>query len=310
LVVALVFAIVPLVRGHLWNWAWVLAIVVGAGCLIGLAGVVLGYLTTLKKTFVVSGAITSPQPKTLTLLGLLLIGAICVAREQRLRRQLIGPLLAVGASLVTVRWLQSVASSPVPTYYSAKTLYLVVSSLVWIPFALVLPAMLARAEVGTTSRRIRSGGMAIASVAWSVAVFIVLNLATTLGNPLTKAHDGLTQPSPVIIHETAKIANGKKPFIFWNWSDPGNERLANFWAFTTWDTTAAGADKNIGTSKALPNGVLYWGYVEGDTLPDLCSITTAIPGLVVVTANGQLGVTLKRACPKAKPKILLQAYPS
>jgi hypothetical protein len=93
----------------------------------------------------------------------------------------------------------------------------------------------------------------------------------------------------------AKVADAGKPFLLWGVTDPGNERLGNFWAVLTW------AYDDTATPRAYPPtegaGMANWAYLEQDTIEDLCAAARGVRGLEVVSQDRTLSGQLAKSCP-------------
>jgi hypothetical protein len=283
--------------------AWVGALVVTGGCLLAAAGVVLTHLTQLRTTFKDTGAITPPEVHLLYLLGLLAAGGAFGARRRLDRLQLMVPFVAALAGGLSLVWLMGLSPDHKSwTYYGIKQLWLLSSSLVWTLFIPIVRATVG-AEEATGSRLafLRLGAL-LQPIAWSLAVLIGVGLTTTLPGPVNLARHGWTQPSAAVVADVQTATDHGRPAILWSWSDPGNQRVANFWSALAWGYSTTEAI--IPYPPALPGGIVYWAYVEQDTPADLCAAAKSIPGLVVVTHIKNLPEQLKKSCPASRASVV------
>jgi hypothetical protein len=284
--------------------SWVVAGVVTVGAELMLIGILLTHVTLLHTQFVEAGTITPPQPDILWLLGFLAIGLLAAAPRGALRWQLIVPVTAAAAGGATVKfliWLSPDGKSW--TYYAWKTLYLTSSSLLWVAF---VPAVMAvtRREPATGYGWRSGAGRTLVGAALSLSVLVLVPWSTTLTSPIDKAKTGWTQPSAGIITETARVADRGQPFVLWHWSDPGNERLGEFWAALTWSYDSHQVAKVLGPT--LPNGFAYWAYFEGSTPKDLCAVARAVNGINVITHDAKVRAELDATCPNVGAHVFVE----
>ncbi len=210
------------------------------------------------------------------------------------------PLAVAASGAVVVEALRLLPPGPlVWSYYAVKTVWLVSACLVWLAFLPVvrLAAGAPRASAaGWPGRRrllARSAGLGVLSL----AVLMALGFTTPVAEPIEKAADGWGAPTAAAVERTAAAADDGEPFVLFGWSDPGNDRLANFWAGTTWGTDAAGTILD-------PNPV-GWAYNATGQVTDVCSLAELVPGLRVVTRTPDLASQLDDACPDARVEVVL-----
>jgi hypothetical protein len=256
-----------------------------------LAIVSLANLERLSATFALTGAIVSPDPFVAVGLGLALIGTFGLAGsvEARLRTGLL--LVAAVTGAIAVLWLLTLPGPGLTwSYYPTKTLWLIVSSLIWVPFVPLLgihsdpvasePAV---EQIATDRRRIAAG---VAATSLALAVSTGLSLGTEAPNPLAAVTGDWTQPSAEIIDATVAQADDLDPFVFWEWSDPGNDRLGNFWAALAWSVDSSGVF--LPAPDNLPGGVTLWAYFATGSIESLCDLSDGYPELTVVTRSTDL----------------------
>jgi hypothetical protein len=300
--VALTTVVIALVYNHreaiavgaYRSWAWVGAGCVSWGAVAVTAGVFVTQETTLRAAFVLPGAITPPQPATLWLVGLVTIAVLLQSRDPRGRLQMLVPLAVAVAGQATLQWLTHLTGTgSVWTYYASKSLWMLVSCLIWVAF---VPLMqVAEVRYAGVRAAVRDTMLASAQIgALSMAIFIVVGFSTTIGDPLGAAAAGWSQPTVSVVSETAALANHYQRFVLWEWSDPSDDRLGNFWAAAVWGTTSSGG---LVSYPGLPGGVDAWAYMETESGSDeLCEAVRSIPGLVVVTTNPTLAARSTAVC--------------
>ena len=285
----------PSAAGVRRGWAWVGAGCVSWGAVAVTAGVFATQETRLRAAFVLAGAITSPQPATLWLVGLVTIAVLLQTRHRRGRLQMLVPLAVAIVGQAALQWLTHLTGTgTVWTYYASKSLWMLASCLIWVAFVPLMQV----AEVRHAGVRaaVRDTTLASAQVgALSIAIFIIVGFTTTIGDPLGAAAAGWASPTASVASEASVLADRYQRFVFWEWSDPADDKLGNFWAAAAWGTTPSGG--GVG-SPGLPGGVYAWAYMETESgLDELCEAVRAIPGLVVVTTSPALGARSTAVCP-------------
>lgn len=296
----------------------VLAVRVLAGVsVVGFAGVLVLSWASLRNAFGLSGAITPPASWLLPAL-LLMAAAVALAPwahvttpgpddESASRRRVLAVPVVVGAvGAVTVVALRVLADGPGLgwSYYAFKTSWLVACCLVWVPLV-PLAAAAARwttPDSGAVARRltaVRAAGVAAAAA----AVVLALGNATAAPEPLVAAARGWGSPSAQAVGDAVEAADRGGPFVFWGWSDFGNDRLANFWAALAWSTD----DDGLWVSNpAAERSFALWAYfADGTTTSTLCELVVAEPDIIVYTRDDDLGLDLEASCPDADPDIVV-----
>jgi hypothetical protein len=291
------------------SWPWIGAGIVGMGGLLVTIGVVVSQRDRLRAQFVVPGAIITPQTRLIDILGLLALGLALTGRDRVRWLQMGASLVVVIAGVITLRWLISLPQSGTAwTYYAVKTLWLTVSALIWLGFAPVLLAIIAR-STASSGRRWRTETVSVVGAAsWSGVVLIIIGFGTTATDPLPMARAGWDQPSAAVVAEVVAAANTYPRFVLWQWADIGNERLGNFWASLAWDSTPDGT--LIPYPPGLPGGLELWAYFETGSMSQLCTVVKAVPDITVITANSHLPSQLQPVCPRAVAKIVVVPGPS
>ncbi|BEP12661.1 hypothetical protein acdb102_09720 [Acidothermaceae bacterium B102] len=282
---------------------WIGSLVVTLGCLVATAGVWLTHLTLLKTTFKLTGAITAPNVHLLYVLGFVAAGAVFGARTSLDRRQMLVPFSAALAGGLSLVWLMGLSPDHKSwTYYGIKQLWLVSSCLVWLLFLPIVQASTSTSTIGPRLAFQRVSRM-LQAVAWSLAALVAVGLTTPLPGPVTLAGQGWNQPSAQVLADIEVAADQGRPVVMWGWSDPGNERLANFWSSLAWGYTSTDAIKAF--APALPGGIVYWAYVEQGTPTDLCDAARSVRDLVIVTHTKDLAKKLKKVCPTSLATVVL-----
>lgn len=227
-------------------------------------------------------------------------GAVAVGIASSRRAVRWGALVPVAVSVVgllTVHWLRGLPAGPPSwTYYALKTNWLVSATLVWLPF--VPLALWVRDAVGADAARAarplwRVGASAAAG---SASVLLLVGSLTSAPAPLPLALRGWDQPTADAAGVALDAADLGEPYVLWRWSDPGNDRLGNFWAALAWGTDRAGRWTGL---PGYPAGVAQWAYEAGSETSDLCALGEASPGLTVYTRDQSLGGEVDGTCPTA-----------
>jgi hypothetical protein len=281
---------------------WVGAVLVTCGCLLGSAGVVLTHLTLLRATFKDTGAITPPNVQLVYVLGFVAAGGALGARRRLDRLQMLIPLSAAVAGGLSLVWLMGLSPDHKSwTYYGLKQLWLLASCLVWMLFLPIVRSSAGPWALGSRPTLVRLGRL-LQAAAWSLAALIAVGQVSPLPGPLTLARHGWNQPSASVIADMATAADYGRPTILWGWSDPGNERLGNFWGALAWGYTST--ETIVAYPPALPGGIVYWAYFEQGREADLCAAVQSVPQLVVVTHAKTLGAILKKSCKGSRATVV------
>jgi hypothetical protein len=271
---------------------WALASLLPVGAVVITIGIVVTQADTLKAAFLLPGTVTSPQPRVLPLLAVLAVALLLLARTTADRQRLaVVAAVAVGG-FATIYALRAISPGPlIWTYYSAKALWLIVSSVVWVAF---LPVV--RLPQPGPGRWAQLRG-AVAAGGLSLALLFGLGFTTIIPDPLPAVKKGWNQPTAAAIDRTVRAGKVPGPFLLWDWSDPGNDRLANFWAGDVWGMDTSGAVRQ-------PD-VLSWAYTETGQLTDLCAMAKLAPGLRIITRSPALSGALAHTCPRNRARVIL-----
>ena len=276
------------------------AIAVGFATLLSLVVVIGSFWSELSVRLAsLGGSARHPFVFMPVALGLLALSFALSGGDAVLRRQMRVPLAVSAVSGITLLWLVYLPGLGVTwTYYALKVSWITCASLFWVPF---VPLVRWAAGAGRVGSRADPGRVAvwIGAAAVSVCVGILLGSATTAPEPLVNAADGWTQPSAPIVTEAMKAADETRPFVFWEWSDPGNDRLGNFWAYLAWGTRPEYRE-----IPGLDGGFNQWTYFYQWQMSDLCTLTHAVPLIVVHTEDHQLDGKVSQTCPAGPPVLI------
>jgi hypothetical protein len=138
---------------------------------------------------------------------------------------------------------------------------------------------------------------AVAAGGLSLALLFGLGFTTIIPDPLPAVKKGWNQPTAAAIDRTVRAGKVPGPFLLWDWSDPGNDRLANFWAGVVWGIDAAGIPTQ-------PD-VVSWAYTESGQLADLCTMAKQAPRLRIITRSPVLSGALDHTCPGTGARVIL-----
>lgn len=275
---------------------WLLATASSVGSALVVLVILVTQRESLRAALVLTGAATSPETRVLPLLGLLALALLLTAGRWVDRGLMLVPLAVAGAGVVVVEVLRLLPPGPLTwTYYAVKTVWLVSACLVWLAFLPVVRLAAQRASTGRAQQAARAAGCG----ALALAVLMGLGFTTPVAEPIEKAASGWGAPTAEVVERTAQAANDGGSFVLWGWSDPGNDRLANFWAGTTWGTDPAGASLSVN-----PIG---WAYNATGQVTDVCSLAQVVPDLRVITRDVTLAGQLRRACPAEHPTIVVDS---
>jgi len=284
----------PTRAGLLWPGAGVLT-------LVGVAGVTVLYLPKFREIFAYPGSIAAPAGWLPAFL-LLAAGALALgARSPELRRQMLIPFAAAVVGALTVLALRTLAEGAGLgwTYYAQKTNWLVWCSLIWVP--LVPIAVWASGEDSPATRRVDLQRVASA-LTGAVAVMLVMGTATAAPEPVLTAARGWSQPTAAAVSATVAAADRDQPYVFWDWSQAGDDKLANFWAALAWSTDEDGEWAQFpGAKTSFP----LWAYfMDPSQITQLCDLAESQPGITVYTEDADLELDLEAACPSAETVVI------
>ena len=227
------------------------------------------------------------------MLVVLLLVALAVGIAMRghvASRQMIVPISAGLAGGLVLLWMVGLPGPGMTwTYYALKTNWLVSSCLLWVLF---VPTVL-WIEGRPTSVPVRDR-RGVSAVSMSLVVLLLSGSAASAQTPVLPAARGWFHPSDEVIGQVVEGARAGSPFILWEWSDPGDDRLGNFWAALAWGSSPSGDSLEL---PGVQGGVGLWAYLETGETRQLCELIMGAPGIVVHTRNGDLESELVDTCP-------------
>lgn len=216
------------------------------------------------------------------------------------------PAVTAFAGVVLIVFLAALGEQPAFWgYYSAKTLWLLESSLAYLTLVPAAYISLQRpAEGAGVAERLARHG---ATASLVLVALGVIAMGSPLGPPLERARTGWMQPSTGIANDVMANGNEAGPYVFWNWSVPqvynGDDRLANFWAMAVW---AVRPDGTYTSGNTVAGGPVAWAYRAGGDTSELCELAAGVPGLRIHTRDGTLQAKLSEACPAAQVSVRLE----
>ena len=255
--------------------------------------VTLQNLSKLKASFSLSGSTTPPNIWALPIIALISVSLALISSKTH-RTFMLAVVWTIVVGTGVVLWLMHVPGGWQDlrwSYYSHKTLWLLVSSLIWVPF---VPLIYIADRVIVAGREDRHVRNAISLGLAALAVIAGMSITTTAAEPLSKAAAGWQQPTAEVMSRVLTVADDNRAFVLWDVSDQGDDRLGNFWAAFTWTTTPTGlyqADPAM-----LPGGFAYWAYFYTEQIQDLCKVVNAYPEITVVTGTSGTLAQLNRSC--------------
>lgn len=271
---------------------WWTAVVGSLGSLAAIGIVVASVFSRLVASFILTGSSRTTHLGMLVVLLFIALATASVGGSRVTRNQMLLPVVAALAAGGTLAWMVGLPGEGVTwTYYALKTNWLASASLIWVPFApIVLWASRSGASGPAWERRV---ARPLAAAASATALLLLVGSATSAQDAVASASKGWNQPSAEVAGKAFELADGGSPYVLWEWSDVGNDRLGNFWAAAAWATSDEGEylplTTNIGPTFA------YWAYFADD-LEDLCSLTGAVPDITVHTHSDTLESDLQTSC--------------
>lgn len=278
--------------------------IVGAfGTLSAVAVVVVRFMPALKANFAYSGSSRASYAFMILVLALIAMAVALAVRSKSLRHQMLVPVVAAVAGVVTILWLfQLPGSGNTWTYYSMKMNWLVSSSLVWVAFAPIV-LWFARGHESTTPRGRERLSRVGAAFAGALAVSLLFGSATSAPEPVLAAAQGWSQPSGEVIHEVVRGADKGKPYVLWGWSDVGNDKLGNFWSVLAWASTGDGSYTGLIEGH---RSFALWAYFMDGQISGLCELVGGSPGITVYTHTAGLSSDLQAACPADHADVVVE----
>lgn len=260
--------------------------------LAGLAAVFVYIWPRLVSALVLTGSSRTPYEFMLLVLGLGGLGTALIASRSSTRRQMFVPVTVSVAGAIVLFWLVHLSGTGVTwTYYALKSNWLFSATLFWVPFVpIVLWFGREREPADPRSRGKLSSTVAAACVA--MASLLLIGSATTAPGVLISASNGWTQPSAGVVGRAIRGEDAGEKFVFWEWSDAGDDRLGNFWSAL--NTELPG----------VSGGYTYWAYMYTGKTSELCTLVTGAPGISIYTRSQSLSSDLHNSCPAAEARVV------
>lgn len=291
------------------RWIWVLGAAFSFGLVIVLVVAVVIQRHVLEAQLVQAGAIIPVTQYLLPLVGLVVVGLLCVAPIAVQRVRLLIPLACAVVGIAAIHWINALAHNPGPTwtYYAIKTEWVVVSAVCWVAF---VPMAVYASRIGATTRERTWQPIlgTVQAVAFSTVVYVLLTTTTTLTSPVTLAFRGWYQPTATEVSVAQRIGNLGHPFVVWHYQDPGDDRLADFWSGLAWDTTPAGLRRDYPVGRY--SSYIDWAYLAPDSPASICTLARSTPGIVIVTSDRSLQHDLETTCPSSGAHVVVATPPS
>lgn len=257
-----------------------------------LTAVVVSAWPRLVSTFVLTGSTSTPYEFMLVVLGSAALGTALAVGRWSTRRQMLVPLTVSAAGAIVVFWLLHLsAATAVWSYYALKSNWLFSASLLWVPFApIVLWIARDREPAGIRQREGLSN--TLSAICFGTVSLLLIGSATTAPRVLLAASHGWNQPSAEVVGQAIRGADAGTGFVFWEWSDFGNDRLGNFWSAL--DTELPG----------VPGGFANWSYTYTGKTSELCTLVAGAPGITIYTRSKSLSSDLHDSCPAVPARIV------
>ena len=279
-----------------------LAVAFAVLSLVGILGALLWKSSTLVAQLKTRGGIVTGNPRLFVWLGIAIVAVVLLAPgvgQRVVRLFVLGEFVVLASALM---WMLTIHPAGVSwSYYATKMLWLATCALAWVPFVLVTDTL---RKVSQWVRGVRPRVLAhlALALAGSTSVLWVISHETPYPFPWHWAFIGSTYPTPQIIQTVVDESNKGTHFVFWQFSNPQDDQLGDFWSALTWDYRANG------TVKSLPSGgsFVLWAATENGSLSDLCQLVSEYR-LRVVTRNPALVPTLLVTCKGYRP-IASQAH--
>jgi hypothetical protein len=311
-----IVAVVPsLAFVVVWSWrSWLpwmrFVIVVGsivAG--LGLASFMPRWIhhTININVFAMAGTIVSPNPWLLVVVPIFFgLGAMWF--RQRETRRVFGLMFATGIAVAVAVVIICYAPPGPPgfPYYAAKLTWIWLASILGLFFVPVAAAFGARsvvfARLGGFGRSLRGVGIttsALGACLLTVLVLFGVRFASPLESPVLAAQPlpfgiwspisrGWVNPAAGAVGVARRAAAFDNAVVF-GITDPGNDRLANFWLDLV-PSNQGGDFKG-------------WAYYTAGDLASLCDLLTRDATRTVVTVNPGIAKSIQSSCHIENPKV-------
>ena len=305
-----IVAVVPLlVLVVLWSWRtsprWMRLVAIGAAVVagLGLASFMPEWIrnTLENHVFALSGAIVAPSPWLLVLIPVFFGACALWQGQQGTRRILLAATfsgLAVAGMVAFICY--SADGPPGYPYYAAKLTWIWSASVLGLAFVPVAFAFSADGGLWVSGRP-RLAASAVGAVLLTVLVLIGVRFASPVESPLLAIQpmpfsttspivDGWLRPSVGTVGIARRAAEVDNAVVF-GATDPGDERLANFWL------------NLVPTNRA--NDFKGWADLTAGDMASLCDLLNRDPSRTVITANPDLAGTIRTDCGIPNPRVVI-----
>jgi hypothetical protein len=262
------------------------------------------------RVFSMSGTIVAPTTWLLLLIPLI-FGLLALLYGSRdMRRFFLAATIAGIAVAVTVAVIcYSPEGPPGYPYYAAKLTWIWSASvigLVFVPVALVVRGARRAQEIEAPARRSRNQSDVAVTAAGAILMTLIMLIGVRFASPL-ESPVLVIQPMPValsspiakgwsnpaagavaIARQAATIDNA----VVFGVTDPGNDRLANFWLDLI-PSNRGGDFKG-------------WAYYTTGDITSLCDLLSRDPQRTVVTRDAELEQQIRLTCQIPDPRVALQ----
>jgi hypothetical protein len=257
-------------------------------------------LALLELQLSANGAIIPPRHSLVVIIvGAIMLTALMIVKTD-FWRQLFAVVTIVvvgaGTSYLVTR-LSTVPGSW--NYYAQKSLWVLLAAFLWILF---VPIELATSWIARRNSDRHSylyhSGVLIQQVVPALLVLYGLNCVVGLAWPVASAMHGWIYPTAKEVAVDVRAGKTSRPFVIWQFLDPNNDRLGNFWSALIWDTNTKGQTINF-SRKSKDMSAVLWAYYNAPTSPvGLCGYALEAHPLAVYTANRALTGYVQKNCPE------------
>jgi hypothetical protein len=245
----------------------------------------------LSPVFTLSGATSKTEPWGLVILVLVAMAiSLSASADSSRRRQFLAVALAgFGGLSVLLALLLASSTGFAWSYYAEKTHWGLLVALSWVLFAGAARLLnLGRLRLSNSRPTV------VTSVVGALAVWLALASSTTAPEPVGGIISGTVGTRPDAVDVLLKADQTGEPFVLWDVSHPGSDRLASFWAVAS----LGGAE--LSYSGPMTPAVKYfwnWAYfADFSNVEELCNLLIEIPDLTVYTTNVSLTSEISRNC--------------
>ena len=311
-----VVGLLPLLLAVIW-WSWRawsrwMRIVVVGTALVGSAGLLTFmprwiHHTIGNNVFSMTGTIVAPTTWLLVIAAFGIVALICWPGQHGGRRFLVAALAAtLAATAMVLLIIYEPAGPPGYPYYAAKLTWVWTASILPLAFVPVIYVFgrgrrsSVTASAGLGLRGVRSDALAlIGAGAMAIAILVGVRTFSTLDSPFlviqpipwswsSPIANGWTNPSVGAVAAARAAANTPNAVVY-GVTDPGNDRLANFWLNVIPDN--AGGDFK------------GWAYYTTGDIASICDLLSRDPTRTVVTRDAGIEKTIREACRISAPRV-------